>query len=126
MKVRYQQALHARKTGELAMILVSLLIVLSASLIATLYLKNNELSALIAILLSVTAIFLALELKRTFTLVQQSSFFYRNMLDSMPSYVALIDCDLRVLWTNAMFKQDFGNENGKKCHQLYFNADSPC
>jgi signal transduction histidine kinase len=49
-----------------------------------------------------------------------------NLLDHLPCYAILICKDLRILWTDQLFRTHFGNGKGTKCYELCRSTDSPC
>ena len=42
-----------------------------------------------------------------------------HLVDHLPCYVSIQDRDLRLLYVNKKFKEDFGEGIGKKCHAVY-------
>ncbi len=46
--------------------------------------------------------------------------------DVIPCYLSIQDRDLRIVETNRLFKQDFGDALGKLCYQVYKNRQAPC
>ena len=46
--------------------------------------------------------------------------------DEMPCYLSIQDPELRILETNQLFRQDFGNGVGEFCYRAYKDRDSPC
>jgi len=44
----------------------------------------------------------------------------------MPCYLSIQDRDLRIIETNELFRRDFGDGRGHKCHDVYKSADEPC
>lgn len=51
---------------------------------------------------------------------------YRQLFDESPSYVAVIDRDMRILEANRRFRQDFGEPEGQTCHELYMHRAATC
>ena len=47
--------------------------------------------------------------------------------DVMPCYISVQDRELRIIETNALFRQDFGDDKfGEHCYEVYKHRDSPC
>lgn len=51
---------------------------------------------------------------------------YRDLFDTVPCAVAVMDRDMRVVEANARFKQDFGGSVGTLCHEAYRRKGEPC
>ena len=49
-----------------------------------------------------------------------------QLVDYLPCYITIQDRDLRLLYVNQKFKQDFGDGVGKKCHAVYKCSDEVC
>ena len=49
-----------------------------------------------------------------------------HILDRLPCYVSIQDRDLRILFVNERFKQDFGDATGKRCHTVYKDSPNLC
>ncbi len=49
-----------------------------------------------------------------------------QLVDYLPCYITIQDRDLRLLYVNQKFKQDFGDGVGKKCHVVYKCSDEVC
>jgi len=49
-----------------------------------------------------------------------------RVLDSIPCYISIQDLNLRILYTNQIFKNDFGEGVGKICHNVYKRASFRC
>ena len=49
-----------------------------------------------------------------------------QLVDYLPCYITIQDRDLRLLYVNQRFKQDFGDGVGKKCHTVYKCSDEIC
>ena len=49
-----------------------------------------------------------------------------HLIDHLPCYVSIQDRDLRILFVNEKFKQDFGDATGKLCHTVYKGSPDPC
>jgi PAS domain S-box-containing protein len=50
----------------------------------------------------------------------------RELLEQMPSHVAVIDRDYRIIQANASFEECFGEWRGKKCFEVYKKRHAPC
>lgn len=51
---------------------------------------------------------------------------FRQLFDEVPCYVSVQDRDLKVTAANRSFKEDFGDEIGMHCFELYKHRDEPC
>jgi len=49
-----------------------------------------------------------------------------NVLETLPSYVILLDRDYRVVFANKVFRETFGEDHGRRCHEYLFGKDSEC
>lgn len=49
-----------------------------------------------------------------------------NVLETLPSYVVLLDKDYCVPFANKVFRERFGESHGKRCYDFLFNRNSPC
>ena len=49
-----------------------------------------------------------------------------NVLETLPAYVILLDKDYRVPFANKIFRESFGESNGKRCHEYLFGRNSDC
>ena len=49
-----------------------------------------------------------------------------QIVDHLPCYVSIQDRDLRILFANRQFKQDFGDGTGKLCHTVYKGSPDAC
>ena len=49
-----------------------------------------------------------------------------NVLETLPSYVVLLDKDYCVPFANKVFRERFGESHGKQCYDFLFNRNSPC
>ncbi|MGD2185053.1 MAG: ATP-binding protein [Desulfobacterales bacterium] len=49
-----------------------------------------------------------------------------HLVDHLPCYVSIQDRDLKLLYVNQKFKNDFGNGVGKKCHMVYKCSAEVC
>jgi PAS domain S-box-containing protein len=49
-----------------------------------------------------------------------------NVLEALPSYVILLDKDHHVAFANKVFRETFGEDHGRRCHEYLFNRDSEC
>jgi PAS domain-containing protein len=47
----------------------------------------------------------------------------RQMFESVPFNVAVIDRDFRVVAANSTFEQFFGEWRGRRCHEVYKGSD---
>jgi len=51
---------------------------------------------------------------------------FRNIIDLLPVYLSIQDRDLKILFANQTFINDFGNGLGKTCHEIYKGSDKEC
>jgi signal transduction histidine kinase len=49
-----------------------------------------------------------------------------QIVDHLPCYVSIQDRDLRILYVNEKFKQDFGDGTGKICHTVFKGSPDIC
>jgi PAS domain S-box-containing protein len=49
-----------------------------------------------------------------------------NVLETLPSYVILLDKDYHVTFANKVFRETFGEDHGRRCHEYLFNKDHEC
>ena len=58
--------------------------------------------------------------------LDRSKRYFQLLFDSVPCYISLQDRDYRILETNELFRQDFGQREGERCYQAYKGRDSIC
>ncbi len=63
-------------------------------------------------------------LRRSLSKLEKLNDLSRKVLDDLPCYAVLIDPDLRVLWTDRLFRTHFGGGHGTRCHEICEGADS--
>ena len=51
---------------------------------------------------------------------------FRDVLDKLPVYVVLLTPDYHVAMDNTVFRQRFGESQGRRCFEFLFGRDSPC
>jgi len=51
---------------------------------------------------------------------------YEQLFDEVPCYISVLDKDFRLTGTNKQFKEDFGNDIGSPCHEIYKHRGRPC
>ncbi len=49
-----------------------------------------------------------------------------QIFNVVPCYISVHDRDFNILQTNEMFKRDFGDREGQKCHRVYKGSDKIC
>ncbi|HEX7482728.1 MAG TPA: PAS domain S-box protein, partial [Candidatus Bathyarchaeia archaeon] len=49
-----------------------------------------------------------------------------NVLETLPAYVVLLDKDYRMPFANKVFRETFGESQGRRCHEYLFGRDSEC
>gem|GEM_PF-756211 len=67
-----------------------------------------------------------LELNKTLTELSIEKTRFHEVLDMLPSYVALLTPDYHVAFANKEFKKRFGEAPGKRCYEHLFNRTEPC
>lgn len=58
--------------------------------------------------------------------LQQERKAYENLFDLVPCYISVQDRKFRVVRTNKLFRDNFGEENGARCYKLYKGRDEVC
>jgi signal transduction histidine kinase/FixJ family two-component response regulator len=51
---------------------------------------------------------------------------YQQLFDEVPCYISVQDGKLRLVATNRQFKEDFGDEIGSYCYNVYKHRNEPC
>lgn len=51
---------------------------------------------------------------------------YEQLFNAVPCYISVHDRNFEILQTNAMFKRDFGQREGQKCHSVYKGLQEVC
>lgn len=51
---------------------------------------------------------------------------FRDVLNMLPAYVALLTRDYQVPFANSYFEERFGKANGRRCYEYLFGRDEPC
>ena len=51
---------------------------------------------------------------------------FENVLEMMPAYAVLLTPDYHVAFANRTFREWFGDDKGRKCHEFLFNKKKPC
>jgi nitrogen-specific signal transduction histidine kinase len=51
---------------------------------------------------------------------------YPQLFQRVPCYISVQNHELRIVQTNQLFQQDFGNRVGELCHEVYKGRSSPC
>jgi PAS domain S-box-containing protein len=49
-----------------------------------------------------------------------------QLFNVVPCYISIHDRDFNILQTNEMFKRDFGDREGERCHRVYKGSDEIC
>lgn len=49
-----------------------------------------------------------------------------DVLETLPSYVALLSPDYHVPFSNKYFRENFGESHGRRCYEYLFNRTEPC
>ncbi len=66
------------------------------------------------------------KLKRFQLILAKTEKEFKELFDSVPCYLAVVDRDFNVVRTNRQFEQDFGQGEGRKCYAAYKGFDSRC
>ena len=51
---------------------------------------------------------------------------FKEYFDSLPCYLTVQDRDLRIVRANRLFREDFGDWEGRHCYQVYKHQSEPC
>ncbi|HDL04405.1 MAG TPA: PAS domain-containing sensor histidine kinase [candidate division Zixibacteria bacterium] len=51
---------------------------------------------------------------------------YMELFERVPCYISILDPEMRITRANKLFRQVFGNNIGKLCHQVYHDRDTVC
>ncbi len=51
---------------------------------------------------------------------------FYGVLETLPAYVALLTTDYHVFFANRVFRERFGESEGKRCFEFLFNRTEPC
>jgi signal transduction histidine kinase len=51
---------------------------------------------------------------------------FQQLFDEVPCYISVQDREFRLVATNRRFKEDFGDDIGSYCYQVYKHRDTPC
>ena len=51
---------------------------------------------------------------------------FQQLFDEVPCYISVQDKEFRLVATNRRFKEDFGDDIGSCCYQIYKHRDTPC
>jgi PAS domain S-box-containing protein len=51
---------------------------------------------------------------------------YQQLFDEVPCYISVQDHEFRLTATNRRFKEDFGDDVGSHCYQIYKQRSEPC
>ena len=66
------------------------------------------------------------EVKRLQDELQATQQKYQQLFDEVPCYISVQDKDFRLTATNRRFKEDFGEDIGSHCFQVYKHRHEPC
>ncbi len=58
--------------------------------------------------------------------LRRSRHHFRRLFDIVPCYISVQDRDLRIVESNALFRQDFGERAGERCHEVYKGGEAVC
>ena len=68
----------------------------------------------------------ATEVKRLQEELRTTQQRYQQLFDEVPCYISVQDRQLRLTATNRRFKEDFGEDIGGHCYQVYKHRHDPC
>jgi len=66
------------------------------------------------------------EIKQLQQQLRESQERYRLLFEAVPCYISIQDKDLRIVDANRMFREDFGNNLGSKCYEIYKHRSDEC
>jgi len=66
------------------------------------------------------------ELKMLEDELEQTHRDYKRLFDQVPCYISLIDRDLQVVQSNALYRRDFDVAGGQFCYEICKQRKSPC
>ncbi|MCX7011483.1 MAG: PAS domain-containing sensor histidine kinase [Candidatus Sumerlaeota bacterium] len=58
--------------------------------------------------------------------IRESQERYRLLFQEAPCYISIQDRDLRIVEANRRFREDFGDQVGRKCFEVYKHRDKAC
>ena len=82
--------------------------------------EEGEVTSVIEMLTDIT------DLKLLEGQLRRSQERYEFLFDEVPCYVTVQDRDLRITRANRGFRDDFSDELGRKCYELYKHREAPC
>jgi len=66
------------------------------------------------------------ELKLLQRQLDESHKLYRSLFEEVPCYISVQDRDLKIVQANRRFKEDFGDQVGAHCYDIYKHRREPC
>lgn len=81
---------------------------------------NGKVSEVLEMAVNVT------QLRRFQEILAKTQKEYKDLFNSVPCYLAVVDRDFNVIRTNSQFERDFGVGPGRKCYSCYKGLDSKC
>lgn len=66
------------------------------------------------------------EIKMLQRKLHESQRLYRLLFEEVPCYISVQDRDLRIVQANRRFKEDFGDQVGGHCYDVYKHRKEPC
>ncbi len=66
------------------------------------------------------------EIKMLQRKLDESQELYRFLFEEIPCYISVQDRDLRIVQANRRFKEDFGDQVGAHCYDIYKHRKEPC
>ena len=58
--------------------------------------------------------------------LDRSKSYFKQLFDIVPCYITLQDRDFRILESNKLFRDDFGDRTGERCYHAYKQRDDLC
>jgi PAS domain S-box-containing protein len=60
------------------------------------------------------------------TRLEKSRRLYRELFQKVPCYLTVVDQDFRIVRANEAFKNEFGDQSGKRCYRAFKGRDTKC
>jgi histidine kinase len=58
--------------------------------------------------------------------LEESRSLYRDLFQKVPCFLTVVDQDFRIVRANEAFKNEFGDQTGKRCYRAFKGRDSKC
>jgi PAS domain S-box-containing protein len=66
------------------------------------------------------------EHKAAETIIHQERQRFFSLLDMLPAMVCVVAPDLKVEFSNRLFRESYGDPQGRLCYELFYNRQTPC